>query len=246
MGFQSAVMRKNMTLAVGNLDTLIAENRLIRDAARMTDAEAIDLTIRLWLGAMLCVIASQCGTAHAQEPASPLAVALGRVCANEDSRPLRPVRDGGTAGELTEDCQAIYQVARNLARIRGLSELTAVRALAPHVSGIKPTTNPRHRLYGSLPARGTERPPTWVDAKHGPWSVYAPHWAAFRSAVERMTQLDADGPCEGAPIAWGCEADAHIARARGLVRVACGDRNQFWARPPKTIDAADAARGGKR
>ena len=28
---------------------------------------AIDLTLRLWLGAMLCVIASHCGTAKAQQ-----------------------------------------------------------------------------------------------------------------------------------------------------------------------------------
>ena len=207
---------------------------------------APDLALRAWCCAMLCVIASHCGTAHAKEGTSALAVALARVCANEDSRPLRPVRDGGTAGEMTEDCQAIYQVARNVAQLKGCSVLAAVRSLAPHVSGIKPSTNPRHKLYGSLPARGIERPPTWVDSKHGPWVVYAPHWAAFRAAVERMTQLDADGPCEGAPIAWGCEADAHIARSRGLVRVACGHRNQFWVRPPKTIAADVAAGGGKR
>lgn len=183
----------------------------------------------------------QAGPNHSAR--APFALQLARTIANEDSRPLRPITDGGTAGELTQDARAIYQTVLAWASWQHTTPLRALRALAPHVTAAKPALNPRHALYGSLPASGAARPALWVDAKHGPWTVYGDNWARFRDNVARLVSGGAERVCDGSPIAWGNREDEKIARARGLVKLACGERNSFWALPTERVLTAGVARG---
>lgn len=186
-------------------------------------------------------------SALAQESSPSLALLLARVAVNEDSRPLRAVRDGGTAGELTADTKAIWQVALDWSRWKRTTPLHAIRALAPHVTGTRAPKLARHALYGSLTAFGHARPVLWLDAEHGPWAAYGRNWARFRDNVARLVSGGAARPCPAAMVvAWGNDADTEIALARGLVEVDCGDtRNRFWSLPAERVLSATVARGGR-
>lgn len=176
-------------------------------------------------------------------------VDLARVGANEDSRCLRPVAGGGTAGGITSDHLGIAQVAANVQRAsRAHSFWSAIRVLAPNVTRQKAPANERVARYGALPARGHERPAGWDDALHGPWALYGPNWSRFRDAMVERLRDGFEAPCACQPIAWGCTPiykpgcdDDRIARSRGLVPCMCGERNRFWARPSSTIPAHVAA-----
>jgi hypothetical protein len=173
-------------------------------------------------------------------------LAAARLVVNEDSRPLRPASDGGTAGQATEDTWAILQTVRGFARFAHRSHSYALAALGPHVAGHRVPTQRRHAVYRGLPAFGAARPPLWLDALYGPWGAYSGNWSVFRDAVLEGIRHGFDPPCDRDPIAWGNAADARIAESRGLVRLACGERNGFWAKPAAVVDARDASGRGQR
>jgi len=179
----------------------------------------------------LVLVAVFWSRAEGQRPDS-VYVLLARVCANEDSRPLRPASDGGTDGKPSPDCLAIKQTVTAWARWRNTTAERAIRALAPHVTRTRPARSARHIAYGSLPARGSARPGAWSEATFGAWSVHGPRWVLLRDAV---ATLPGDvRQCDGDPIAWGNREDEAIAIARGLVKLDCGDVvNSFWALPDK-------------
>ncbi len=159
------------------------------------------------------------------------AVKLARVAANEDSRPLRPEQDGGSAGEPTADTLAIMQTVRAWATWRRTTQDRAIEHLAPHVTGTRAAKLRRHAVYGSLPASGSAQPVAWLPSD-GDWRVHGPLWAAFRDAVERIARDGFGAPCPRAPVAWGGPMDDHIAESRGLERLDCGDTvNSYWALP---------------
>ena len=156
--------------------------------------------------------------------AASLAVELARVCVNEDSRPLR------NGGVPTEDTLAIIQTVQTVARLHGYSALTAVRRLAPHVTGQRPAKKVRHLVNSGLPAVGIGMPRYWVNAIDGPWPKYRRNWARFRGNVAKLLKDGFEPPCAGDPIAWGGIMDDWIAVKRKLTRLDCGDRNHFWGR----------------
>jgi hypothetical protein len=170
-----------------------------------------------------------------------LPVLLARVCANEDSRPLRPVKDGGTDGAPTADCLGIVQTARSFARWKGISVEAAIRRLSPHVTGTRAPKDLRHAAYGALPAQGADRPAPWDETRFGPWLVHGPRWVTLRGTVQQLLAKSSAAltPCNGDPVTWGCKTDEPIALARGLVRLDCGEtRNSFWGLPPhRAIEA---------
>lgn len=164
------------------------------------------------------------------------AVMLARVCANEDSRPLRRHGDGGgTDGQPTSDCAAIAQTVRGYARSRGVGHLRALRELAPHVTGLRPPTTRRHALYGALPASGRARPDGWTTARDGDWQVHGRLWETMRERVVWDAAHGFPAECPADPIAWGGDMDDGIARSRRLARLPCGEVNHFWSR---TLPAA--------
>jgi hypothetical protein len=172
---------------------------------------------------------------------------IARVGANEDSRPLR--REGtGTSGAVTEDHRGILQTVLAFQRHYGYpSALSAIRALAPHVTRQR-DGSARHRAYGNMPAYGVLKPVPWVNEEHGTWELHGPLWATFRDEMIKIGREGFDPPCDGDPIAWGCTPkykkgcdDDRIALSRGLVPLVCGERNRFWAKPSQTIDASLAA-----
>ncbi len=95
-------------------------------------------------------------------------VAAARVAANEDSRPLRAVLDGGTEGRPTADTLAILQVVRDWAWWANRSHGASLRQLAPRVTGLRAATRRRHAAYGGLPLVGLARPPLWVERSMAP------------------------------------------------------------------------------
>jgi hypothetical protein len=163
-------------------------------------------------------------------------VKLARAAANEDSRVLRPASDGGTEGVPTADVLAIMQTVSAWARWQHTSQERAIERLAPHVAGGKPALLRRHVVFASLPAFGALQPAAWLP-RDGAWSVYGKYWSTFRDAVRELVATGFEPPCDGDPIAYGNEEDAHIAEARGLERLACGDTSGFWARPRRTVPA---------
>lgn len=169
-------------------------------------------------------------------------VKLARVICNEDARPLRPVTDGGTGGYLTMDALAIAQTVHDWARTHGVSHIEALHRLAPHVTGRKPALLRRHTVYGSLPAFGELRPAAWLD-RDGDWEgVHGTLWARFRDAVRNVVRAGFVPPSAHPLEAWGCDADSHIAEARGLARADIpGTVNAFWYRPPRVLDAVLAS-----
>lgn len=160
-------------------------------------------------------------------------VLAARIAANEDSRPLRALGEsGGTAGEPTADTLAILQVVADFASWRRVSHGTALRLLAPHVSGERPPTLRRHAVIGALPASGRATPAGWRLELDGDWRAHAAHWSHFRRRVEQLVEQGFEAPCARAVITWGNEGDTPIAESRGLVRVACGHtRNAIWGFP---------------
>lgn len=169
-------------------------------------------------------------------------VKLARAAANEDSRVLRPVDDGGTAGSPTEDTLAIAQTVDAWARWRHTSHLLALERLAPHVAGRRPAQLRRHLVFASLPAYGSVQPAAWLP-RDGAWAVYGKYWVAFRDAVRMLARDGFVAPCkDGQPIAYGNDVDSSIALRRGLRRLACGDTSNFWALPrTRTVDASLAS-----
>lgn len=164
-------------------------------------------------------------------------VAIARWMLVESSAALR------NGGQLDADTFALAQTVRGFATFAGKSHARALRMLSPHVAGDRPALVRRHALYRQLPAHGTAKPALWDDARDGKWSVYGPAWAAFRDGVDDAVVSGFEPVCATDPIAEGAAGDAHIARARGFVRVGCGDKVEFWARPETVIDAAVAAGG---
>lgn len=182
--------------------------------------------------------------AAAGQEAAPVSVLIARVAANEDSRPLRPLSDGGTDGAPSADTLAILQTARAWARWQGRSVERAIRALAPYVTGTRPAKSARHAAYAALPARGAARPEAWVEGAFGSWAVYGTRWTKLRAAVAELVRHPIT-QCAGDPIAWGGPMDDHIAIARRLVRLDCGAEvvNSYWGLPTERVIAADVARG---
>lgn len=175
---------------------------------------------------------------------APVAVLLARVCANESTRVLRPPHDGGTDGVPDPDCHHILETARGWARWQGVSVERAIRALAPHVTGTKPAKSARHAAYASLPARGSDKPAAWDEARFGSWAVHGPRWVKLRAAVAELVRRPSP---RRAMVAWGNAEDVAIALRRGLVLVACeGCANSFWRLPDERVLAASVASGGGR
>ena len=170
-------------------------------------------------------------------------VLLARVCANEDSRPLRAFRDRGTAGIPTDDCRAIQQTAFAFGRWQKTTPERALRRLAPHVTGTVPAKKLRHAAYGSLPAEGDARPLPWDEALFGRWDYHKPFWSLFLGYVLRDIAPRDQKQCDCDPISWGDpHGDIALAVARGLKRCSCGNTvNLFWTRPQKVLPAKTAA-----
>lgn len=175
-------------------------------------------------------------------------VAAARWAIHENGRPLRPLKDGGTAGQLTEDTFALLQTVRGFADWHRRKDLRtdgdALRALGPHTAGNRPTTRHRRLVSRGLPADSLLRPSHWDDSD-GDWSVYAGNWAAFRVGVAQAALYGFAAPCEVDPVAEGWPEDDHIAIGRGLTRLSCGERLHFWAPPSAVAFAAAEAAGGK-
>ena len=160
---------------------------------------------------------------------------LSKICSNEDSRPLRPVPNG-TGGEITEDCLGILQTAQALAGRTHKTLIEAMRVLSPRVSGVKPPLLRQHAWTSTLPATGAVRPSGWTECAgegtcSGSWEIYAPYWVRFRENVQKLLVNGYVPPCSQDPITWGGPMDDHRALVRGLVRLACGERNRFWVKP---------------
>lgn len=175
-------------------------------------------------------------------------VAAARLVVNEDSRPLRPVIDGGTAGELTVDAYGILQVVFDWADRHGRTHHGALHALSRFVVGGKPPTRRRHAVSRSLPAFGDARPLLWRDELDGPWEAYSDNWVAARLAVRTACTRGFRAPFKEKLEAWGGSFDDRIALSRGLVRATCapGTANTFWTRPkPKAVSARVAAGKGR-
>jgi len=160
------------------------------------------------------------------------AVLISRVCAHEDSRPLRALSGGGTAGEPTEDCLGILQTALTFqSEFRYPTTYAAIRVLAPHVTGAR-EGSPRHVAYGALPAFGLARPESWDEGEYGTWQLHGPYWGRLRDRMVEIAQRGFEPPCPGKPIHWGNADDLQThARKRGLCVLACGELNYFVARP---------------
>lgn len=172
-------------------------------------------------------------------------VAVARVVANENSRPLRSIDDGGTAGVPTEDSYAIMQTIDAWARWQRTTHAKAIRALSPRITGRKPPASARQAANAELPAIGKAQPRFWLPLEMGVWSVYADNWTKLRAAIAKAAVDGFVPPCPGDPIAWGGDMDDHIAESRKLVRLACGDRNHFWALPKRVVDATEIAQAMK-
>ena len=175
-------------------------------------------------------------------------VAVARRIVNEDSRPQRPISDGGTDGELTTDAYGILQVVFDWATHEKRAHGGALRALSPFVVGGRKATRRRHSVSRALPAFGVAHPVLWVDAIDGPWEVYGPNWERVRAAVRTACTRGFRAPCVEQLAAWGGDMDTSIALGRGLVPATCdpGTVNTLWAWPkPKAVSARVAA-GGKR
>lgn len=139
---------------------------------------------------------------------------------------------------------AIAQTVAAWAAWKHTTHERALYRLAPHVTGAKPALLRRHAVYGSLPAHGAAKPDAWDDARDGSWAVHGPRWARFRDAVIRLARDGFEPVLDGAPVAWGCEADDKIAHSRGLVRLASvGTVNRFWALPSRGTVSASVASG---
>ena len=203
----------------------------------MNDDEGMGEVLVLVAILVLAICLAMHGIAGAQAPnvirlrlSKADRVLAARVAANEDSRPLRS-GNGGTAGEPTADTLAILQVVADFARWRGVRHGTALRLLAPHVSGKRAPKRRRHAVIGALPASGREVPAGWQAELDGDWRAHGPHWERFRRRVEQLVEHGFEAPCPRPVVTWGNEADTPIALSRGLVRVACGDANGFWGWP---------------
>lgn len=128
--------------------------------------------------------------------------------------------------------------------------LAALQRMAPHVSGAKPATIHAHLVAGFLPevirlaprahksgekysekySKHYEPPPHWIEGKpgDGAWDLYAQNWDAARRAMRLAVRDGFEPPCPGTPIAEGGAMDSGLARSRGLERLPCGERVQFW------------------
>lgn len=173
-------------------------------------------------------------------------VMLARICVSEDSRGIRPLEHGGSAGELTADHVRILHTVLNNAGSRSFSGWGEVMAfLSPHVTGSRTLSKPRQQWTSTLPAAGDEAPAGWVPGRDGNWEIYREHWPDFRLAVQKAWVNLSIPAIEGRPIAWGNERDvARGMRVRGLVRVACDDCvNGFLERRARVVSAAAVLRG---
>lgn len=161
-----------------------------------------------------------------------------RIAANEDSRPLRPINDGnGTCGHITDDWLGILQVAHNVSRSFKITLQETLLRMAPRVTGRLPSSSRAHQRSGTLPAKliriGTQRfekPHGWQESD-GPWDLYGPCWDEARKQMQQAVLRGFNPPCPGEPIAEGGAMDDDSARARGLIRLDCGDVLHFWAQP---------------
>lgn len=143
---------------------------------------AIDLTLRLWLGAMLCAIgASTCGNAKAQD-AEPLLV-VAQVCYLE-------------ATWQHHDCAAIVAVAKVRAARVGQPWLSVLRRYSALDNATPRAREVRALGWHDMPDRG----PRWNR-----------DWSALRSLVQRIDAGEVPNPCPGAEH-WGGTMDAPRAR----------------------------------
>lgn len=180
------------------------------------------------------------------------AILIARVAVNENTRPLRPIEDGGSAGEPTSDAKALIQEMVSFAEWKGVSLRKAATWQSKYVTGVKEAKEgSQHAWTSTLPARGKKVPKGWIECSgkddrgepspegcDGRWEIYADNWVAFRTwMIDQVTGGEILAECEGNPITWGGDMDDHIAIRRGLCVIeGCGDRNTWWAFPGQGCD----------
>lgn len=177
---------------------------------------------------------------------------LSKICASEDSRFLRSPKDGGTDGELTEDCKLIAQTIYNNRNSKKSfkSWIDVMEFMSPHVTGKKTPVQARQhwlrnlrRFSGAMPEGWT--PCTGTDERNrstpkgcdGDWRLYGDNWNKGRDKIiEMWTTQSFLGITDIPLIAWGCSGkegcnDDPIAEARGLCKTTLGRENSFWYNP---------------
>lgn len=171
--------------------------------------------------------------------------------------------------------EVIYQIARNV-RSRTCdarrhsdcdgdeeSILSALRRLAPRVSGMRRPTRWRQYWTSTLPEVAPEEPPVlWRECNEGTarancdgrWSSYRDLWDRLQThAALLLLSSHARRVCRGTPLAWGCRDcgdDMVMVRrnanreARGLrpyeeLTCEAGIENRIWGIPPDAVRQED-------
>ena len=177
------------------------------------------------------------------------AILIARIAINENTKPLRSVRENGTEGKPTSDHKAMLQEMVEFSRWKGVSLKRAATWQSKYVTGVKKAkVGHQHAWTSTLPAQGEAMPSGWIECPHKPvklkkgqkkkkchgrWELYADNWVSFREWVVRQITDGVITPeCDGKPITWGGDMDDHIAIARGLCVIeGCGDLNTWWTKP---------------
>lgn len=186
------------------------------------------------------VVAVVSARAASEKVTQNLVLLAARVLATEDDRALRPRSDGsGSCGELTADHRGVLQVMDAVAAQKHWTRFATLGQMAPRVAGLRESSDRRHALFGSLPAKleplphhRYAAPPLWEE-RDGPWDLYGPCWAVFLQNVRAALRDGYEPACDELAIAEGGPMDDHYALERGLRKLACGERLHFWAEPSK-------------
>ena len=128
---------------------------------------------------------------------------LARIIVNENSSMLLPNR----TYDPTETQWYAAVAINNRKRFAAHGWLDVIGHLAPHVSLLKPYTQPRQEWTSTLVGCTEKKPTLWVDERDGNWELYALRWQSFCLDV-RDEWLSSEPAVNADVIAWGSIADS--------------------------------------
>ena len=188
-----------------------------------------NVVLVLLLGVVLVLLRAACSErAYGQgaEVSRMEHLLLTRICVSEDG-----------FDDVDDDCAAIHEVLRSVARRHGLSLASAMRAYSSRATGALPPRTARQTWVASL-SLDCREPHGWsaLNAMRRGAGQRAVSWSRARAPclrrVEHTHELLRTGRivCDEPPDHWGGRMDRPRALRAGWREVECGETdNEFWA-----------------